>query len=55
MAAKESKSDSPVHEQDIDYLNWFDYEEIKEVSATFLDKERQYALSKDEVRLYEIL
>lgn len=44
---QQSARNSPAKQELEPDLNWFDFEEIKDVSATFLDKERQYELEKE--------
>lgn len=43
---KSSPASRREHENE---MNWFDFEEIKEVSATFLERERQYEIKKEDV------
>lgn len=49
---KSSPASRREHENE---MNWFDFEEIKEVSATFLERERQYEIKKEDVSFFPLL
>lgn len=50
ISDKKTDKKSPGYDQMVE-MNWFDFEEMKDVSATFLEKERQYEVEKGEVKI----